>query len=591
MDVLIDKYIMGLYQNLEDEVIADVARRVKKTGRYTETAEIMAKSMVEQGFSAEKIQTEVMKMLRADKDYIMAVAENTAEYKRNVRAIIKQTVKEAKKAGNELVAEAGNMAWNNDLSMWQEHGTDLKKPNSMSQLLLAFQKQTAGELKNLTRTMGFKNTTLGTTGVLNAYQLEMDLAVLKVATGTFSYDQAVNDCVHRLAQSGLRSIDYANGRAYQLDTAARMSVRTGLSQLSGKIMEENLKSSGQDLVITSQHMGSRPEHAVWQNKVFSYSGKSKKYPDFFKETGYGTVTGLKGANCTHDFYPYWEGASVIPEDIKEPAPVNINGREYSYYQVSQQQRKMERDIRATKREIEAQRAIVGDPAELQSKLRKQTADYKQFSTAAGVKVKNNRLRVESGTSDLRNTKITKWIYEQYKGYTASIPKTWERTLFVEKETLFGTNPKFVPNPPLYDKQAIKYNTNCVNSTIAYEMRCRGYKVIAGKSNSVLRDNPALAWEDIKPIRYKKVAFDEIEHQMKEWGDGSRACICFKNTKSREGHAIIAENNRGKIEFLDVQRGRYYNKSSVKMFGYDDTLFFRIDKATISSRGVNACEKE
>lgn len=389
---------MGLYQNLEDEVIADIARRVQKTGRYTETAELMAKSMVEQGYSAEKIQAEVMKMLRADKTYQMAVAENTTAYKQEVQDIINHTVEEAKKAGNALVAEAGDMAWNNDLSMWQEHGVDLKKPNSMSQLLVSFQEQTAGELKNLTRSMGFKNTVFGTTGVLNAYQREMDLALLKVATGAFSYDQAVNDCVHRLAQSGLRSIDYASGRSYQLDTAARMSIRTGLSQLSGKIMEANLKQTGQDLVITSQHMGSRPEHAVWQNKVFSYSGKNKKYPDFFKETGYGTVTGLKGANCTHDFYPFWEGASVIPDDLEEPAPVTINGREYDYYQVSQQQRKMERDIRATKREIEAQKAIGGDTAELQNQLRKQTADYKQFSAVAGVKSKNNRLRVINGGS-------------------------------------------------------------------------------------------------------------------------------------------------------------------------------------------------
>ncbi len=406
---------MGLYQNLEDEVIADIARRVKKTGRYTETAELMAKSMVEQGYSAEKIQAEVMKMLRADKAYQMAVAENTAAYKHEVQDIINQTVKEAKEAGNELVAEAGNMAWNNDLSMWQEHGVDLKKPNSMSQLLASFQAQTAGELKNLTKTIGFKNTVLGTTGVLNAYQREMDIAVLKVATGTFSYDQAVNDCVHRLAQSGLRSVDYANGRSYQLDTAARMSVRTGLSQLSGKIMEANLASSGHDLVITSQHMGSRPEHAEWQNKVFSYSGKNKKYPDFFKATGYGTVTGLKGANCTHDFYPFWEGASVMPDDLEEPAPVTINGKEYDYYQVSQQQRKMERDIRATKREIEAQKAIGGDTAALQSKLRRQTNDYKQFSVAAGVKVKNNRLRVQSGSSNIKNT-------SSYRNVVTSIAK-------------------------------------------------------------------------------------------------------------------------------------------------------------------------
>lgn len=400
MDILIDKYIMGLYQDLEDEIIADIARRVKKTGRYTETAELMAKSMVEQGYSAEKIQAEVMKMLRADKTYQMAVAENTAAYKQEVQDIINKTVKEAKKAGDELVAEAGNMAWNNDLSMWQEHGVDLKQPNSMSQLLAAFKAQTVGELKSLTRSMGFKNTVLGTTGVLNAYQREMDLALLKVATGTFSYDQAVNDCIHRLAQSGLRSIDYASGRTYQLDTAARMSVRTGLSQLSGKVMEANLAQTGQDLVITSQHMGSRPEHAVWQNKVFSYSGKNKKYPDFFKETGYGTATGLKGVNCTHDFYPFWEGASIIPEDIKEPPPVKVNGKEYTHYEAAQQQRKMERGIRATKREIEGQRAIGGDTTALRGTLRKQMSDYKRFSDGAGLKVKNNRLRVERGTSDL-----------------------------------------------------------------------------------------------------------------------------------------------------------------------------------------------
>ena len=404
MDVLADKYIMGLYQQLEDEVIGDIARRVKKTGRYTETAELMAKSMVEQGFSADKIRAEVMKVLRADKDYQMAIAENTKAYKQEVQDIIDKTVAKAKVLGDELVAEAGDMAWNNDLSMWEKHGEDLTKPNSVDNFIKASSAQTVGALKNLTKTMGFKNTAFGNTGVMNMYQREMDLALIKVTTGAFSYDQAVNECVHRLAQSGLRSIDYANGRSYQLDTAVRMSIRTGMSQLSGKITEENLKKSGHDLVITTQHMGSRPEHAVWQNKVFSYSGKSKKYPDFVKGTGYGTVTGLKGANCTHDFYPYWEGASIIPEDIKEPDPRTIGGKTYTYYESTQKQRQMERQIRATKREIEAQSAIGGDTAELRSKLRVKSSEYGQFSKAAGLKERDNRLRVESGSSDLKSTK-------------------------------------------------------------------------------------------------------------------------------------------------------------------------------------------
>lgn len=388
-------------------MIADIARRVAKTGRYTETAELMAKAMHEQGYSAAKIQAEVMKLLNADPDYKMFVAENTNAYKKEIQRIIKETVEKAKEAGDELVAEAGDMAWNADLSMWSEQGVDLKKPNSMSQLREAFTKQTVNELRNLTRTTGFRNVNTGTVGIMNAYQRELDLALLKVATGTFAYDQAVKDCVHRLAQSGLRSIDYASGRSYQLDTAARMCVRTGMSQLAGKIMEENLKSTGQDLVITSQHMGSRPEHAPWQNKVFSYSGKNKRYPDFFKETGYGTVTGLKGANCTHDFYPFWEGISVIPEDLKVPDPVTINGKEYTYYECTQKQRSMERDIRALKREINASEALGIDTTELRSKLKLKTSEYGQFSVSAHLRTKENRLRVQAGSSNLNKTKVVK----------------------------------------------------------------------------------------------------------------------------------------------------------------------------------------
>lgn len=386
---------------MEDEVIADIARRVQKTGRYTETAELMAKSMVEQGYSADKIQADVMKFMRADKELQMAIAENTKAHKQEIQDIINETVKKAKADGDKLVAEAGNMAWNNDLSMWQEQGVDLKKPNTMSQLIASFQAQTARELRNLTRSTGFRNTLLGTTGVMNAYQREMDLALLKVASGTFSYDVAVNECVHRLAQSGLRTIDYASGKTYQIDTAVRMSVRTGMSQLAGKIMEENLKSTGQDLVITSQHIGSRPEHVPWQNKVFSYSGKSKKYPDFVSGTGYGSAAGLKGVNCTHDFYPFFEGSSVIPDDIEEPAPVTVNGKKYTYYQATQKQRQMERSIRATKREIEAQKAIGGNTDDLLASLRRQRGEYYKFSVDVNIRPKDNRLRVIGGTSDLK----------------------------------------------------------------------------------------------------------------------------------------------------------------------------------------------
>lgn len=400
IEKLADKYLVGLYQNMEKDVLQDIARRVRKTGRLTETAEIMARNMHEQGFSTAKIYSEVMKLLKADPAYMKEVAENTKAYKQMVTEEIRQTVKNAKAAGDKLVAEAGDMAFNNDLSMWEMAGADLSKPNNMTQIISSFQKGLNGQLKNLTKTTGFKGTQLGTTGVMQAYQRSLDTALLEVSTGSFSFDEACNKVVREMAHSGLRSIDYASGRSYQLDTSARMCVRTSMNQMAGRITEANARSSDCDLVIVSQHEGAREEHAEVENQVFSLSGKSDKYPAFSdplpcdggEGAGYGDPAGICGVNCRHTFYPYWEGISEIPEALPEYEPVEVDGKEYDYYKATQEQRSMEREIRALKREKyvaedkEAAQAI-------QRKISAKTTDYHIFSDAVGIRAKDNRLRV------------------------------------------------------------------------------------------------------------------------------------------------------------------------------------------------------
>jgi len=397
IELLTEKYIIKLYSDLEREVIGDIARRLRKAERFTETAELQAKFMYQQGYSPVKIRAEVMAMVSSDPEYQAFLAANTKEYKMMVKEEIKATVKEAQRSGNKLVAEAGDMAWNDDLQMWAEQGIDLRKPSSLSQLMDAFKKQTNESLRNLTRTSGFKGTDLGSVGVLNAFQREMDLAVLKTATGTFSYQQAVNDCIHSLAKSGLRAIDYASGRSYNLDTGARMIVRTTVSQLAGKVTEENIQRTGVDLVYVDAHDGARPEHAEWQGHVYTYSGTpTAEYPDFFTVTGYGEVDGLKGVNCTHNFYPYWEGSSVLPE-FHESEPKEIDGREYTMYEATQRQREMERQIRELKREKQAQ-IDSGKPDskvvdKVDKRLKQKTEQYKEFSAAAGLRTKADRLKI------------------------------------------------------------------------------------------------------------------------------------------------------------------------------------------------------
>lgn len=400
--------IAGLYQGYEQDVIADIARRVKKTGRFTETAELQAKSLMDAGESPAVIRKKVMQLLRADEAYQKAVADNTLQYKKTAMEEIKAMEEEAKRQGDEIIANAGDMSYNADLSMWDKAGKTLNKDSGMTNLIAEMQKATRGTLKNLTNTMGFKGA-YDFTSVQNAYVKTLDKAVLKMATGTFSFDRAVSDCVSELAHSGLRSVSYdSNGkkRTYQLDTAARLCIRTSCHQLSAQISMHNCDKTDQDLVEVDSHWGARPEHAAWQGKIYSRSGHSKKYPSF-SVCRYGAVDGLCGANCRHTFYPFFEGISEPAKWYKEPAPKDYMGKRYSYTDATQKQRQMERNIRATKREIEAQKYIGGDTTVLARKCRAQESEYLSFSEKMDISPKKNRLTVRKGTSNLNTTSMVK----------------------------------------------------------------------------------------------------------------------------------------------------------------------------------------
>lgn len=437
--------IVPLFQYLEKEVIADIARRIAKTLTYSRTAELQAIAMMKLGYSPAKIRKEAMKMLSADPDFRKAVAKNTLEYKREVRKIINDITKAAYKANEEIVAGAGNMSWANDLSVWKEAGKELTDNSYLKELMDAFTAQTNGELKNMTQTTGFK-TMSGYEGIENAYRRELDKAVIKICSGTFSQDKVVRDVVHDLAQSGLRSIDFASGYSMQLDTAARLAVRTGCHQLAGKIQDENIKQTGENLVYVSKHWGARNKgtghanHEQWQGRVYfikegkDYSEEAKRIgqdyiTDLWRATGYSVdgvhesdPTGLYGYNCRHRHYVWFEGASSLPKEQAEPKPVTIDGKTYDYYAMTQKMRSMERNIRALKREKEAEEALGNDTRELQVKIKEKTAKYKEFCKMCGVPEETSRLRYECGTADLKKTKAWDSYAMQLKGMESGINK-------------------------------------------------------------------------------------------------------------------------------------------------------------------------
>ncbi|MBE5867980.1 MAG: hypothetical protein E7293_03350 [Lachnospiraceae bacterium] len=433
---IVSEAIEPLFQYLEKEVIVDVARRIKKTLTYSRTAELQAMSMRELGYSPAKIRSEAMKILNADPEFRKAVAKNTLEYKREVRDIINSITTEAYKANDEIVSNAGTMSWINDLSVWKDAGKELTDNSFLHQLLEAFAAQTSGELKNMTRTTGFK-TMSGYEAVESLYKKELDKAVIKVCSGTFSRDKVLRDMVHELANSGLRSIDFSSGYSMQLDTAARVALRTGCHQLAGKVMDKNIEQSGENLVYVSKHWGARntgtghANHEQWQGKVYfikegrDYSAEAQRIgqdqiSSLYYATGYSVdgscandPLGLNGYNCRHSHHPWFVGVSEFPKESPEPAPVTVDGKTYDYYAMTQKMRSMERSVRALKREKEALNALGMDVREIDAQISRKKREYHEFCRTCGISPKNNRLRYECGTANLKKTKAWK-NYEEYK---------------------------------------------------------------------------------------------------------------------------------------------------------------------------------
>ena len=145
-----------------------------------------------------------------------------------------------------------------------------------------------------------------------------------------------------------------------LESAVRMNIITGVNQTCGKLQELRADEVGWDLMELTAHSGARPSHASWQGKIVSRSGQ-KGYLNL-DDIGYGTATGFKGVNCRHDWYPYYKGSSrtYTQEQLNawKNEKITYNGKEYSKYDATQIQRRMERQIRADKKELAGLQGIL-----------------------------------------------------------------------------------------------------------------------------------------------------------------------------------------------------------------------------------------
>ena len=257
----------------------------------------------------------------------------------------------------------------------------------LQQLIEATKKQLQGEYKNLTGSMGFaiRNPATGriqSSPLLEYYRTTMDQAVIDIKSGAFDYNTVLKRTVNQMTASGLRYIEYDSGHRDRIDVAARRAILTGFRQVQGKIMEMLANQLGTDLYEVSYHVGARPTHQPWQGKVWSMQ-------ELKQVCGLGEITGLKGINCYHDYKPIPPGAKRTYTDEQlqkmleeENTPKEYNGKQYTTYEALQQQRKMERGMRAQRQKIKLLQEGGADDQEIilaKAKYQGQMQTYKDFS--------------------------------------------------------------------------------------------------------------------------------------------------------------------------------------------------------------------
>ena len=367
LDAMPDAFVQ-LAQQVEDEILQDVARRIGKMGTLTETADWQLWRYQQ----TEAVRENVVKLL--------------AKYSGKSEATIRRLLKEA---ATEAMEREDAIYYHYNLEP-----TPFEESAALNNLLNAGARQTCGTWRNLTATTA--NTVSG------AFERTLDVAWGKVATGAFDYKTAVKQAVDSLADE-MPEITYPSGHTDSLEVAARRAVLTGVNQTAGKLQEARMDEMNVEFVETTAHGGARPSHAEWQGRRFHRGGAvdylGKHYPDFEQATGYGTGAGLCGWNCRHTFFAVFPELGDPPtwteESLQELNARNIeyNGKLYTQYEVNQMQRARERNVRKWKKRYLAESAAGSDTTDSAVRLKTARQSLAEFAQATGGRVDSARISV------------------------------------------------------------------------------------------------------------------------------------------------------------------------------------------------------
>ena len=317
-----------------------------------------------------------------------------------------------------------------------EYFSDIPAEESALGAAKAFQKQAASDLNLVNTVMQYKagsayvnavnaiyrDTAEGRQGALDI----MGKGAAKAVSGQMSLQEATRKTIRELAQKGIPAFVDKRGREWSPEAYVMMDMRSTLGNTARAAQNARCDEYNIQLIEVSSHMGARPLCAPYQGRIFSRDGSKgvttdgaggKIYYTPLSETSYGQPAGLFGINCGHVQYPFVPGINF---QRYFPYPKEENDRRYMQFQ---QQRAMERGIRAAKRECMMLQET-GDTEGLQKaslRLRNQREKYRAYCKETGLKQHNDRTQVYG--YDRSKSSKTVWAERKAKSGLDNVAKS------------------------------------------------------------------------------------------------------------------------------------------------------------------------
>ena len=448
----------------------------------------------------------------------------------------------------------------------------------------AYAKTTGETMINLAKTkalciMGANGKPIG---MQKYYTDVLDKAVMQVTTGATDFHTAMRDSIKELGGSGIR-VDYGGGVTRRLDTVVRQNLLWGAKQASVEYNEMIGEELGCDGYEVDWHSNPRPSHEFMQGKQFVV-GKARTINGVHFDSFDEANERLQDYGCLHYKTPIICGISeprYSPEELNRLNEQNakkytIDGKEYSGYEVTQMQRRLETAVRNEKTTRDLAKAS-GDNTlvkECNAKIKAYQSKYDEISEITGIQGDKKRMSVPRSMASIKGAtpkvEMPKKIFPKAK--TVEEAEEYAKTHIFSGSMLSKTSYKGIDvdiangiNETLSNLQE-KYGVRLAGAEVVNPKTAKGLKALGGSADApfatqsitgrvyinkeILKNPQALASYTKKGDEAFDLVIankDKLSPKMKELAE----------TYERAGKSLVDDSLEGMItheygHFLNVQ---------------------------------------